>query len=230
VAQTQISDVVVPAEFTAYIADNSMVSTALYQSGVAVPNGVMSAQLQAGAEQFTIPMWMDAGETEADITCDDPTILATPLKIAAEKQTVRKSYLHASWSEMSLASELSGSDALARVQSRVQAYWDRQWERRLIASMLGVLYSNVANNSSDMVNDISGASGTIIASTNEFFEDKSKQLQWTAFNGKNKVYIESVPLKTVVGDIEQFVMPLVLGVATEGKWSRFWRVGGPRQD
>ena len=69
-----------------------------------------------------------------------------------------------------------------------------------------------------------------IASTNEFFEDKSKQLQWTAFNGKNKVYIESVPLKTVVGDIEQFVMPLVLGVATEGKWSRFWRVGGPRQD
>ena len=44
------------------------------------------------------------------------------------------------------------------------------------------------------------------------------------------VYIESVPLKTVVGDIEQFVMPLVLGVATEGKWSRFWRVGGPRQD
>ena len=229
-AQTQISDVVVPAEFTAYIADNSMVSTALYQSGVAVPNGVMSAQLQAGAEQFTIPMWMDAGETEADITCDDPTILATPLKIAAEKQTVRKSYLHASWSEMSLASELSGSDALARVQSRVQAYWDRQWERRLIASMLGVLYSNVANNSSDMVNDISGASGTIIASTNEFFEDKSKQLQWTAFNGKNKVYIESVPLKTVVGDIEQFVMPLVLGVATEGKWSRFWRVGGPRQD
>jgi hypothetical protein len=61
---------------------------------------------------------------------------------------------------MSLASELSGSDALARVQNRVTAYWDRQYEKRLIASLLGVLYSNVANNGADMVNDISGASGT----------------------------------------------------------------------
>ncbi|MDQ2833604.1 MAG: hypothetical protein M3Y50_07640 [Acidobacteriota bacterium] len=60
---------------------------------------------------------------------------------------------------MSLASELSGFDALARIQSRVQAYWDRTWERRLIASLLGALYSNVSNNGSDMVNDISGASG-----------------------------------------------------------------------
>jgi hypothetical protein len=61
---------------------------------------------------------------------------------------------------MSLASELIGSDALARIQSRVNAYWDRQFEKRLIASLRGVLLSNVANNSSDMVNDISGASGT----------------------------------------------------------------------
>jgi hypothetical protein len=69
-----------------------------------------------------------------------------------------------------------------------------------------------------------------IAFTSEFFEDKSKQLQWTAFNGKNKLYIEAVPLKTVVGDIEQFLMPLVLGVTTQGHWSRFWQAGGPWKD
>jgi hypothetical protein len=57
---------------------------------------------------------------------------------------------------MSLASELSGDNALARVQHRVSAYWDRQFEKRLIATLKGVLFSNVANNSSDMVNDISG--------------------------------------------------------------------------
>jgi hypothetical protein len=158
-AQTQIADIIVPAEFTAYQVENSLVSTALFQSGVAVSNGEMASQLQAGAEQFTIPFWADAGENEADITSDNPAVLSTPLKITAAKQNVRKSFVHQSWSEMSLASELSGSDALARVQNRVQAYWDRQWERRLIASMLGVLYSNVANDASDMVNDISGATG-----------------------------------------------------------------------
>ena len=41
-AQTQISDVVVPEEFSAYIVENSMVSTAIFQSGVAVPNGLIS--------------------------------------------------------------------------------------------------------------------------------------------------------------------------------------------
>ena len=50
---------------------------------------------------------------------------------------------------------------LVRVQSRVQAYWDRQWEKRLIASLIGVLYSNVANNGGDMVNDIHALSGTV---------------------------------------------------------------------
>ena len=48
-----------------------------------------------------------------------------------------------------------------RVQSRVQAYWDRQWEIRLIASLMGVLYGNVANNGADMVNDINALTGTV---------------------------------------------------------------------
>lgn len=69
-AQTQISDVVVPAEFTAYQVENSMVSTALFQSGVVLPNGEMSAQLQAGAQQFTVPFWSDIPDIEADITTD----------------------------------------------------------------------------------------------------------------------------------------------------------------
>jgi hypothetical protein len=119
----------------------------------------MVSQLQAGAEQFTVPFWGDAGENDPDISSDDPTVQSVPLKITAATQVVRKSFLHQSWSDMSLASELSGDDALARVQNRVSAYWDRTWERRLIASLQGVLYSNVANNGSDMVNDISGAAG-----------------------------------------------------------------------
>jgi hypothetical protein len=160
-AQIQISDVVVPAEFTAYQVENSMVSTALFQSGVVLQNGEMQAQLQAGAQSFTVPFWSDIPDTEADITTDVLATLSTPQKITASAMVIRKAFLHQSWSEMSLASELSGSEALVRVQSRVQAYWDRQWEKRLIASLMGVLYSNVANNSGDMVNDIHAASGTV---------------------------------------------------------------------
>lgn len=91
-AQTQITDVVVPAEFTAYQVENSMLSTALFQSGVVLPNGEMQAQLSAGAEQFTVPFWSDLSDVEADISTDNAAVLSTPQKITASSQVVRKSF------------------------------------------------------------------------------------------------------------------------------------------
>jgi hypothetical protein len=52
---TQISDVIVPAVFTAYQVENSLVSTALFQSGVMVRNGAIDSSLAAGAQTFSIP-------------------------------------------------------------------------------------------------------------------------------------------------------------------------------
>jgi len=57
---------------------------------VVANNSVIASQLQAGAESFTVPFWNDLPDVEADITNDDPTILSTPQKISASKQTVRK--------------------------------------------------------------------------------------------------------------------------------------------
>jgi hypothetical protein len=68
-----------------------------------------------------------------------------------------------------------------------------------------------------------------IAFTAEFFDHESTQRQWAAFNRKNRLYIEAIPLKTVVGQTEEFVMPLVLGVTTDGQWKRAWVAGGPWQ-
>ena len=157
--QTQIADVIVPAEFSSYVVQHSIVSTAFAESGVLVPNGVITAQLSAGAENFAVPSWLDLGEVEADIATDNPNDIAVPQKFTAVAQNVRKSYLHQSWSEMNLAAELAGSEPLRALQNRVAAYWDRQVERRLIASLNGVLASNVASSNSDMVVDISGNAG-----------------------------------------------------------------------
>lgn len=158
-ATTRLSDVIVPVEFTDYIVQNTMEKTALVQSGVATRNGVIQAQLQAGADSFTIPNWFDLGNEEANIVNDDPADLSVPYKINAGKQLVRKSFLHNSWSAMNLASELSGDDALERIRSRTVAYWERQLQRRLIASLNGIIADNVANDASDMVLDISALAG-----------------------------------------------------------------------
>lgn len=158
-AVTRLGDVIVPEEFTAYTVQNTMEASALVQSGIVQRNGEIEAQLQAGADSFTVPFWNDLGDDEANIANDDPAVTATPRKITAEKQIVRKAFLHNSWSAMNLASELSGDDALQRIQERAAAYWTRQTQRRLIASLNGILADNVANNAGDMVLDITGAAG-----------------------------------------------------------------------
>lgn len=158
-ATTQIADIVVPAEFTAYLVQDSIEKSALVQSGIVARNAAIDDQLKAGADSFAVPFWKDLPDDEANIVSDDPAAMAAPRKLGTGKQVVRKAFLHSSWSAMNLASELSGSDALARIQTRASAYWGRQAQRRLIASLNGILLGNVASNAGDMVLDISAGTG-----------------------------------------------------------------------
>lgn len=162
-AVVQLSDVVVPEFFAEYMGENSPVSLSLSQSGVMVDNPLMQAQLSLGGDLLNIPMWTDLlspadpGGVDPNISTDVPTDLSTPFNINAVNQIVRKSYLNQSWASMSLAGELAGSDPMRRIAERLQAYWTRTYEARLCQSLIGILLSNEANNSSDMIVDISSA-------------------------------------------------------------------------
>lgn len=150
-ATTRLADVVVPEEFTSYITQNTMQKSALVAAGVAVRNAEIEAQLTAGADAFTVPNWFDLGDDEANIVSDDPAVDAVPRKLVAGRQTIRKAFLHNSWSAMNLASELAGDDAIARIKDRATAYWTRQLQKRLIATLNGILADNEAANAGDMV-------------------------------------------------------------------------------
>lgn len=156
-ATTRLTDVVIPQEFTDYQVMNTLEKTALVESGVMVRNDLISAQLRAGSDSFSIPYWGDLGDDEADITNDDPDDHSTPSKLGSGLIRVRKSFLHKSWSSMNLAAELSGSDPMARIQSRVNAYWNRQLQSRLVSTLKGVLADSEANHSGDLVVDAGGA-------------------------------------------------------------------------
>lgn len=150
-ATTRLIDVVVPEEFTSYVSQNTMEKSALVAASVAVRNAEIEAQLTAGADAFTVPNWFDLGNEEANIVSDDPAVDAVPRKLVAGRQTIRKAFLHNSWSAMNLASELAGSDAIARIKERAAAYWTRQLQRRLIATLNGILADNEADDDGDMV-------------------------------------------------------------------------------
>lgn len=158
-AVTRLTDIIEPAVFTGYTLQETMQKTALVRAGVAVRNNVIAEQLKAGSHSFTVPFWRDLEDDEANIVNDDPDTHSTPKKIGSGKQMVRKSYLHQSWSAMNLASEIAGDDALAKIQSRVVDYWNRQLQKRLVASLRGIMADNIANFDGDMVLDISAETG-----------------------------------------------------------------------
>jgi hypothetical protein len=161
-AVVQLADIIQPEFYAQYASENSMTSTALFQSGVLMQHPLMQAQLGEGGKTLDIPFWgdlvsaADPGGVDPNISSDDPASLSTPKKIAALDQVVRKHYLNDSWAAMNFAGDIAGSDPMQRIAERVVSYWDRTYEQRLIKSLIGILLSNVANNA-DMVVDISAA-------------------------------------------------------------------------
>lgn len=62
-----------------------------------------------------------------------------------------------------------------------------------------------------------------IGLSDEFIQDALKAKQWHAFLRKNA--LESVPLATVVGDLRQFLLPVLSAIAVGGSYDHPWRAG-----
>ncbi len=153
-AAVRLSDIVEPAVFLDYQTSNTVEKTAFAESGIAVRTPVLDAKANSGGKIVDIPFWKDLSNEEANISNDDPSSVAVPAKIASGEQVARVSYMNKSWSATDLASEIAGSNAMGRIKERTDAYWTRQWQRRLMASVQGVMAGNLVDNSGDMVYDI----------------------------------------------------------------------------
>lgn len=160
-ATVQISDVVVPEVYQTYTALNSPEKTAFFEAGIVASNDMLNTIARNGGKNSTLPFWQDLDASiEPNYSNDDPADLAVPNKVGTGSMVARKSFLNQAYSEMDLVQELSGSSPMQHIRNRFGTYWMRQWQRRLIATAVGVLADNVANDDGDMVVDISGGTGT----------------------------------------------------------------------
>lgn len=151
-ATVRLSDVVIPEVFLSYTSLNLPEKTAFLQAGILATNATINQATRQGGQMFTMPFWQDLDPTiEPNYSNDDPADHATPQKVGTGQMTTRKSFLNQGWSDMDLVVELSGSDPMTHIASRVDTYWLRQLQRRLIATTVGIYNNNVAQDSGDMV-------------------------------------------------------------------------------
>jgi hypothetical protein len=118
--------------------------TAFYESGIVVSNPLFNAIAGGPGKTADLPFWRDIDADDAPNLSDDTNNVGNTSKIVQGEQVGRKSFLNRGFRETDLAAELAtGGDALARIRARIDTYWRRQWQRRLIASCNGVLASNL---------------------------------------------------------------------------------------
>lgn len=160
-ALTQITDVIVPEVFANYMFVDTAEKAAVFQSGVIQPDAEMAKRLSDGGRLFNYPWFKDLDDDAPAIPTDDPADVLTTKKIGTGKHAFVRNYRTQGWSDADLAKELAGADPMERIRSRVGAYWGRYFNKATIYTLNGILNDNIANDSGDMVHDISAATGTV---------------------------------------------------------------------
>lgn len=158
-AVTKISDVVVPEVYNDYFMEASVYKSVFYKAGIVALDPKLSENLKGGAESFSTPFWKSNDVIGADATPVDEDADLTPGSIGSAKMEVRRQFREKSWGQNDVASVLAGSDPIEGIKSLMEEFWNVNYQRVLFNSVQGVIADNVANDSGDMLNDITALTG-----------------------------------------------------------------------
>lgn len=201
-ATTQISDVYVPEVYASYKAVDGPEKTAFFESGIAVTDPSLVSHFSEGGRVGELPFWNDLdADEEPNYATDDPADIATPSKVDAGIQIARMSEPNKGWSSARLSAQLAGSDPMQQIRNRFGTYWMRQSQRRIVASVQGVIADNIANDGGDMVNSIAGATNADVADSTLFSRTAFTTAAFTSgdhFDDYAVIAVHSVVAKRMV--------------------------------
>lgn len=211
-ATVQLADIIDVTVFQDLPAVNSPEKTAFFQSGVVTRNALLDSIATAAGKFAELPFWKDIDSTVApNLSNDNPASLATPDKIVQGEQSARKAFLNKGLSATDLASEIAmGPRAMEHIRNRVDMYWMRQWQRRLIASCNGVLADNVAANGSDMVVNVAAEATGSQTATTRFNRDSFTDAVYTmgdAADSLRAIAVHSAVMKQMVKNDDIVYIP-----------------------
>ena len=156
-AETRLSNIVVPEVFTGYALEPSIYKSRFFQSGVVVENPAISGLLAGGGTTFNLPFWQDIAGGSGDVPSE--TVAATVNNVTAAKQVARRQLREKHWGANDISQVFAGEDPVAAIQQMVTGYWAQAYDQLAIKSIQGVFADNIANDAGDLVNDISGGAG-----------------------------------------------------------------------
>ena len=202
-ATTNLADIIDVTIFQDLPAVDSPELSAFYDSGVVVSSPLLDTLANGPGKKAELPFWNDIDAAiEANLSSDDPAVIGSVQAIDQGEQESRKAFLNKGLSTSDLASELAqGPKAMEHIRARVDTYWTRQFQRRLIASCDGVLADNVANDAGDMVHDVASESIAGQTAATRWSRSNFTSAAFTlgdAFNNTGAIAVHSLVYKQMV--------------------------------
>lgn len=147
---TKLSDVIVPEVFNPYFVNRTMEKANFYLGGIISNNPTLNQLASSGGTTINMPFFKDlTGDAEAL----SDTVPLTVNNITTAQDKARLQMLGKSFGSNDLAKALSGADPMGAIGELIADYWARQYQAYLMASLSGVLASNVAG-TGDMVKNV----------------------------------------------------------------------------
>ncbi len=171
---TRLSDVpIVPEIATAAIILRSLNSNAFVNSGVMIRDPEADAFLtnNLGGKTFAPRYLGPLADDEPNISSDDPAEKSTPKKITGGKNKAVRQSLNQSWSSMDLTNTYLGLDITTAITNQIGDYWNTQENKRLLASLKGIIAADLASGSPVMTVDVTGKTGADALFNAEAFID-----------------------------------------------------------
>ncbi|HDD1719268.1 TPA: hypothetical protein ACTNSZ_003854 [Salmonella enterica subsp. enterica serovar Enteritidis] len=148
-----------------YMTEDPVEKTAFFNSGILTPTPYAAEIARGPSNIANLPFWKSIDTSiEPNYSNDVYQDIATPRAIQTGEMMARVAYLNEGFGQADLTVELTSQNPLQSVASRLDNFWQRQAQRRLIATALGLYNDNVSttdayHEQNDMVVDVSATSG-----------------------------------------------------------------------
>lgn len=160
-AETRLTNVIIPTVFTQYTMEPSIHRSRFFRSNVMVRNTAIDSLLSGGGLIFTRPFWQDLADTASAVPSE--TVALTIGNITADTEKIRRQLRERGWGANDISAVEAGDDPLQAIVNRVTDYWAREFDKNVIATASGVIADNIANDSSDLINDISASASPVFS-------------------------------------------------------------------
>lgn len=129
-----------------YMDADPVTTTPFFESGLVVSNPIIAEVAGSNTGIVELPFWLGIDSSiEPNYSNDVYEDVAVPRKIGTGHMRARNAYLNEGFGSMSLVTEITGRDPLARVAARLDQFWREQAERRIVATLRGLFEADQAD-------------------------------------------------------------------------------------